>query len=130
MFQGSPIQEFHDEEGAAVLLADVINGADVGVIQRGSGPRLALETAKRLRVVSNFIGQKLQGHEPVQAGVLGFINHAHSAPAELLNDAVVGDGLADKGATAIWGAFVPPRSHRTRRHFDSRAFQEAPRRLL
>jgi hypothetical protein len=41
------------------------------------------------------VRQKLQRNEPQQAGVLGFINYAHSATAELFGDAVMRDGFAD-----------------------------------
>ncbi len=43
MFQRDAIQKFHGDEGLGVLLADVINGADVGMIQSGSGLRFALK---------------------------------------------------------------------------------------
>jgi hypothetical protein len=33
--------------------------------------------------------QKLQSHGPPQPGILGFIDHTHSAATELLLDAVV-----------------------------------------
>src|SRR6516165_5399829 len=32
----------------------------------------------------------------VKMGILGFVHHAHSAPAELLHDAVMGNGLSDE----------------------------------
>ena len=38
----------------------------------------------------------------MEPGVLGFVNHAHAAAAELLDDAVVGEGLADQGIGALW----------------------------
>jgi hypothetical protein len=37
----------------------------------------------------------------MQASVFGFVNHAHPAASELLDDPVVGNGLADHGV-AIW----------------------------
>ena len=43
----------------------------------------------------NFIGQELQGDEAVQTSVLGLVHYAHAAAAELFDDAVVRDGLAD-----------------------------------
>ena len=48
-------QVLHDDEGAAVLLADVINRADVRVIQSGSGPGLALETGRGLWIAGDFV---------------------------------------------------------------------------
>ena len=36
MIQGYAVEELHHREGAAVFLADVMNGADVGVVQGGT----------------------------------------------------------------------------------------------
>ena len=53
--QRGALQILHRDEGAAVLLADVMNGADVGMIQRGGGAGLALEPAERLPVESQIV---------------------------------------------------------------------------
>jgi hypothetical protein len=50
------------------------------------GPRLAAEALHRLRVASHLIRKKLQADEPPEAGVLGFIDHTHSAAVQLLED--------------------------------------------
>src|SRR5712692_4314006 len=52
------------------------------------GPRL---------VASQIVRQELEGHETTEPCVLRFVDHAHSAAAELLDDAVMGEGLADQG---------------------------------
>jgi hypothetical protein len=41
MLHCDPVQKLHGNERLSVLLADVINGADIGVIQRGRGLRFA-----------------------------------------------------------------------------------------
>ena len=46
LLQRGALQVLHDDEGAAVLLADVVNRADVGVIQGGGGAGLAPETVQ------------------------------------------------------------------------------------
>ena len=46
--QGLAFEQFHSDEVLVFMLADLINGADVGVIQRGGGPRFTPETFKRL----------------------------------------------------------------------------------
>ena len=46
-------------------------------------------------------GKKLQRDEALQPRVLGLIDHAHSAAAELLEDAVVRDRLADQGRRLV-----------------------------
>ena len=73
------VEILHDNAGAAVLLADVMNGADVRVVQRGRGTRLPLEPAERVRIARDGFGQKLERDEPVQASVLGLVHHAHPA---------------------------------------------------
>ena len=48
-----------------------------------------------LRVSRQFIRQEFEGHEAAQFGVLGFVNHAHAATTEFLDNAVVRDGLVN-----------------------------------
>ncbi len=55
-----PVQEFHYDEGLPILLANVVNSADVGMIQGRGGLRFAPETTQRLRVFGYFVGQKLE----------------------------------------------------------------------
>jgi hypothetical protein len=119
--------ELHRDEGAAVLLADVMNGADVGMIQRGRGPSFALEPAQCLPVASQIVGEELEGHEATKAGILRFVDHAHAAAAELLDDAVVGEGMADQGVSALWRVLGLVGGERSCGHFDSRSFQEVLR---
>ena len=55
----------------------------------------ASEPFQRLVVFRKFLRQELQRNEAAQLGVLGLIDHTHAAATELLNDAIVRDGLAD-----------------------------------
>jgi len=59
-------------------------------------PLRALETGQRLGVSRNFRRQELQGDKSMQPRVLGLVDHTHPAAAQLLDDAVVRDGLADQ----------------------------------
>ena len=127
LLQRGAFQILHRDEGAAVLLADVMNGADVGMIQRGGGSSLAAEPAQRLPVPSEFVGQELERDEAAEPGVLRFVNDTHSAAAKLLDDAVVGEGLANQGIGAIARGVVLIVGERQRGDFDSRAFQKALR---
>ena len=95
MLQRQAIQKFHDDEGAAVGLPDVVNRADVGMIQRRGRLRLAMKSAQRLGIACHAFGKELQRDETVEARVLGFVDHAHAAAAQLLQDPVMRDGLAD-----------------------------------
>ena len=95
VLQRQAVQKLHDDEWLPVLLSDFMDGADVGMVECGGCLCFALKTGECLRIFRNFIGQKLQSNKAAELDVLGFINHAHAAAAELLHDAVVRDGLAD-----------------------------------
>ena len=47
-----------------------------------------------LRVLGDVFGQELEGHEASELGILGFIHHPHATGAQLLKNAVMGNGLA------------------------------------
>ena len=82
MAQGHAIQKFHGDERLSVLFADIVNGADVGMIQRGCGLRFTFETGEHLRVAGDVRREKLQRDETVQARILRFVDcpyHRHRA---------------------------------------------------
>src|ERR1700728_3220176 len=91
------IQKLHHEEGLAILLIDFVNCANVGMVQSRSGLCFTAKAAEGLRIFRHFVGQELQSNKAIEFGVLGFEYDAHSAGAQLLEDAIVQDGLADHG---------------------------------
>ena len=60
VLQRRAFQKLHRDERLAVLLADVVNGADVGMVQGRGGLRLTLEAVQGLRILGHFVGQELQ----------------------------------------------------------------------
>jgi len=101
MLQGEAVEKFHGDEGLAVLFADVVDSADVVVIERGSGLRFTLKPSEGLRVARDVLRQKFQRDEAAQARVFGFVNDAHASAAEFFDDAIVRNGLADQRGR-IW----------------------------
>src|SRR5215469_2201605 len=93
VFQGDALEVLHRDKCAAVFLPDVINGADVGMVQRRRRLCLALKAAERRRVFGYFIGQELQGYKAAQPGVFGLIHHSHAASTQFFQDAVIRDDL-------------------------------------
>ena len=79
----------------AVLFTDVVDSADVGMVQRGSSFCLAAETLKRLRILGQSIGKKLQRYKAVKTSVLGLVDNTHSAIPEFFENAVVGNGSVE-----------------------------------
>jgi hypothetical protein len=58
MFERGAVHEFHGDEGMAGILADLINRADVGVIQGRGGAGLAAETFERNGIARQFCRKK------------------------------------------------------------------------
>ena len=65
----------------------------LGWFRADAGPRLATEAFEDLRVLGDFIRQKFQRRKATEHGVLGLVDHAHPAAAQLLDNAVMRDGL-------------------------------------
>src|SRR5713101_8449605 len=95
MFQGLPIEIFHYDEGPARLLVNLVDGADIGMIEGRSRAGFPAEAFQRLMVLGYVVRKEFQRDKAAQLGVLRLVDHTHTTAAELFNDAVVRDGLAD-----------------------------------
>ena len=95
VLEGLPFQELHGDERPSVVGADLVNGADVGMIQRRSRARFQPEPFQRAVFLHEFVGQELQRHEPPKFEVLGFVDQAHTPTSEQLQNPVVRDGGID-----------------------------------
>src|SRR5262249_30394950 len=89
------LHPLHHDEGATRVLADLVDGADVRVIEGGSRARLAVEPLQGLRVPLRVLGKELEGDVAAQAEVFRLVDHPHPSAAQLRNNPVVGDGFAD-----------------------------------
>src|SRR5208337_1105977 len=95
MLQGLSLQIFHVNEGLALVLLNSVDSADVGMVERRGGAGLPLKTLQRLTIPGKFFRQEFERYEAAELGVLGLIDHTHPSAAQLLNDAVVGNGLTN-----------------------------------
>ena len=104
-------EKLHHQEVDAVLMADVVQVADVRVIQRGDRARLALEALSGARIGDAMRRDDLDGDRAIQPGVAGAVDLAHPAGVE---------GRAD----FVW----PEPVSSCQRHFGStiRGFRAAP----
>jgi hypothetical protein len=80
----------------ATFLADVIDRANVGVVERGCCLGLAAKALESVAVLGEIVGKELEGDKTSEARVLGLVDHTHPASAELLDDAVVRDSLIEQ----------------------------------
>jgi len=93
VLQSLALEQLHDDEGPSIVFVDVVNRADIGMIQRGGGAGFPPESLDGLGILRDFIGQKFQRHAAAEPGVFGFENYAHSTPAQLFQQFVMRDGF-------------------------------------
>ena len=61
------------------MLADVVDGDDVRMVERGRGPRFELEAAQTIGVIGEGRGEDLDGHHASELGVVRTVHFAHAA---------------------------------------------------
>jgi hypothetical protein len=81
-------EEFHDDEIHAVLLADVVQRADVRMIEAGNDFGFAFETLAAGSIVGEFVGENLDGYNTLQTRIACLIHLAHAARAERREDLI------------------------------------------
>ncbi len=99
--EGEAVHILHFDVLLAVVLFDPVDRANVGVVQRRSRPCL-LEKAGLLSIVgSQMMRKEFQRDDPVELRILGFVDHAHAALAELVENLIVGYCLTDHGDPSL-----------------------------
>ena len=78
----SPSQVLHHQEVGLALAPDVVQRADVRMVQRGDGLRLALEPLLHLGIVGEVGREDLDRDRAVQPRVGRLVDLAHAAGAE------------------------------------------------
>src|SRR4029077_4964468 len=103
MLECQPIEKFHHDERLTILLVNLVDCANVGMVQCRCSLRLALKACQSPRIACNLFGQELESDKAVELYILSFVDNPHPAPAEFFDNAVVRDGLPDKlGGCAHW----------------------------
>jgi hypothetical protein len=73
------------------------------MVQGGSCLRFSVKAFQCAGILSQLFWKKLQSDETAERSVLGFVDDAHPTTAQLLDDEVVRDGLADElGRRSHW----------------------------
>ncbi len=99
--QRRAVQKLHRDEVLALGFLDRVNRHDVRMLERGDRARLALEPRQAVGVVCERFGQHLQRHVTAELGVAGAIHLAHAAGADLLEDLVMAERLADHAVSIV-----------------------------
>jgi hypothetical protein len=77
------------------VFVDVMDGADIGMIECGGGFGLAPESFECGVILREPLWQKLEGDEAMELGIFSLVHHAHAPAAQLLQNPVMGHGLAN-----------------------------------
>jgi hypothetical protein len=80
--QGMPVNELHDEVGSPIVLADIVQSADVRMIERGGGLRLTLEADSEILALSFGGVDDFDSDRPAKPDVASSIDLPHGAFAE------------------------------------------------
>ncbi len=88
-------QKFHDNVGLAFVIAHVMDGANVGVVERRRGDRFAPKTLQDLTVFRYFFWEELEGHLTAKDCVFSLVDHSHAAAAELAQYAIARHSFPD-----------------------------------
>ncbi len=99
--EGLPFQQLHGNEWLAFVLADLVDRADVGMVEGRGSLCLPLEPFQCLVIFGKFPRQELERHEAMELHVFSFVHHAHAPGTKLFEDAVVGNGFAEHGVE-VW----------------------------
>ena len=113
-FQRLTTEQFHGNEGAAFEFIDLIDGADMRVIERRRRLGFALELAERGGICGKRVRNELQRNRTAEPSVLGLVDHAHPACAEQLDDVIPRDRASNHRSRpnptlmAPWSRFQHP----------------------
>src|SRR5437867_2278554 len=95
--QSLALEEFHHQEWLAFKLIDIINRANVWMVQRGGHSSFSPKPRQRVGITNESRGKKLQGDKPAQLGVFRFVHDAHPAATDPFDDPIVRNRFADHG---------------------------------
>ncbi len=98
--EGLAFEELLDDVGRAVVLADVVDGGDVGVVEDAGGFGLLLEAAQAIGVGGEGGGEDLDRDVAAEARVLGAVDLPHAAGADGGEDLVGAE--AGAGGEGHW----------------------------
>ena len=80
--QAFAFEQFADHVGRAVVLAEVVDAENVGMIERGDGAGFLLEAAQAVGIGGEGSGKNLDGDIASETLIAGAIDLAHSASAD------------------------------------------------
>ena len=75
-------QTFHHQEVHAILMPHIVQRANVGMVQRRDGARLAIEALLGFRIFRQMAGQNFNRDNTVEARIFRAVHLSHAARAQ------------------------------------------------
>src|SRR5207249_4071358 len=74
-------QQLHGDEVASAVFSNLVDRADIWVVQSGGGASFALKTVERERIFFRLRRKELERDMAAQVDVRGFVHNAHPSAA-------------------------------------------------
>src|SRR5208283_4359622 len=105
--QGLAFEKLADQIGRGLIrcdlvLSDVVDSENVGMVERRDRARFLLKTAQAVGVFGQSLGQNLDGDVAAESGVARAVHFAHPARSERRNNFVRTE-LRARGQSHAWG---------------------------
>jgi hypothetical protein len=97
MLERFALEQLHDKERLSLVFADVMNGADVGMIDARSAVCFSPESLEGGWIRCQVLRQQLQRYFPAQTNILRAVDDPHASPAKMLNDSIMRNSTAEHG---------------------------------
>src|SRR5438876_3251902 len=85
------VEELHHQIGIALMIAQVIDDDDVGVLQHAGGFGLTVEALEQVGILGKAAGHHLDGDDALDEVIHRLVHDAHAALAQNFNDVVLAD---------------------------------------
>jgi len=95
VLESLPFEQLHHQEGAPFILANIVERANMRMIERGGGTRFPQKAFERRGVRAKTFRQKFERHAASQTRIFRLVYHSHASAAELLQNAVMSDSGAN-----------------------------------
>src|SRR5690349_10557560 len=96
LLQRLAFEQFHRDIANAILLPDIMNSADIGVVERRDGARLLFEP------ITEAAQGSLDGHAPAEPRVARFVNLPHSSRAKCTEDFIRAELVTRGQGHRVW----------------------------
>src|SRR5262245_37720734 len=89
------LHQLHRNERLSLKFVDIVDGADVGMIERRSRPSLTPKPFQNLLILRQVRWQEFEGDSSPELDVFGLVDHAHATRSKLLKDTVMRNSRTD-----------------------------------